>query len=158
MRNSLLKMVRENARLTEEQLAAMLNTTPEAVRRELAELEKEGIICGYHAVVDWEKVDPESATAMIELNVIPRKDTGFEELAETILSYPEVESLYLLSGGCDFSVLVKGRSFRQIANFVSSRLATLDGVQSTATHFVLRRYKESGVYFAGDQRDERGDI
>lgn len=157
MNQRLLSLIRENARLTDEQLAKMLNTTAESIRCDLAEMEAEGIIFGYHTVVDWNKLDEDAVTAMIELHVIPRKNTGFDELAEEILQYSEVESLCLMSGGYDFSVMVKGRSFREVANFVATRLATLDGVQSTATHLVLKRYKDSGVLFEGEKKDERGE-
>ncbi|MBQ8752252.1 MAG: Lrp/AsnC family transcriptional regulator [Clostridia bacterium] len=157
MNTRLLSLIRENARLTDEQLATMLSTTPDAIRRDLMEMEAEGLIRGYHTVVDWSKLDEHMVTAMIELHVIPRKHTGFDELAEEILQYSEVESLCLMSGGYDFSVMVKGRSFREVANFVATRLATLDGVQSTATHLVLKRYKDSGVLFEGEEKDERGE-
>ena len=103
-------------------------------------------------------MDKDAVTAIIELHVIPRRDTGFDELAQSILQYREVESLYLMSGGYDFSVTVTGRSFREVADFVATRLATLEGVQSTATHLVLRRYKDAGVLFEGEEKDERGEL
>lgn len=158
MNKKLLSLVRENARLSDDRLAAMLNMTPEEVRHDLAEMEREGILCGYRAVVDWSRVDKDAVTALIELHVIPRRDTGFDELAQSILQYREVESLYLMSGGYDFSVTVTGRSFREVADFVATRLATLEGVQSTATHLVLRRYKDAGVLFEGEEKDERGEV
>ena len=158
MNQRLLSLIRENARLTDAQLASMLNTSADEIRRERNEMEKEGLICGYHTVINWDKVDENAVTAMIELHVVPRKDTGFDELAQSILQYSEVESLYLMSGGFDFSVLVKGHTFREVANFVATRLATLEGVQSTATHLVLRRYKDRGVLFEGESKDERGDL
>ena len=158
MNRKLLSLIRENARLSDERLAAMLDMRPEDVRRELAEMEQEGILCGYRAVVDWSRLDKDAVTAIIELHVIPRRDTGFDELAQSILQYREVESLYLMSGGYDFSVTVTGRSFREVADFVATRLATLEGVQSTATHLVLRRYKDAGVLFEGEEKDERGEL
>ncbi len=158
MNKKLLSLIRENARLSDDRLAAMLNMTPEEVRHDLAEMEQEGILCGYRAVVDWSRVDKDAVTALIELHVIPRRDTGFDELAQSILQYREVESLYLMSGGYDFSVTVTGRSFREVADFVATRLATLEGVQSTATHLVLRRYKDAGVLFEGEEKDERGEV
>mgnify|MGYP004649405613 FL=1 len=158
MNKKLLSLIRENARLSDDRLAAMLNMTPEEVRHDLAEMEREGILCGYRAVVDWSRVDKDAVTALIELHVIPRRDTGFDELAQSILQYREVESLYLMSGGYDFSVTVTGRSFREVADFVATRLATLEGVQSTATHLVLRRYKDAGVLFEGEEKDERGEV
>lgn len=158
MNKKLLSLIRENARLSDDRLAAMLDMTPEEVRRDLAEMEREGVLCGYRVVVDWSRVDKDAVTALIELHVIPRRDTGFDELAQSILQYREVESLYLMSGGYDFSVTVTGRSFREVADFVATRLATLDGVQSTATHLVLRRYKDAGVLFEGEEKDERGEV
>ena len=158
MNKKLLSLIRENARLSDDRLAAMLNMTPEEVRHDLAEMEQEGILCGYRAVVDWSRVDKDAVTALIELHVIPRRDTGFDELSQSILQYREVESLYLMSGGYDFSVTVTGRSFREVADFVATRLATLEGVQSTATHLVLRRYKDAGVLFEGEEKDERGEV
>ena len=158
MNKKLLSLIRENARLSDDRLAAMLNMTPEEVRHDLAEMEQEGILCGYRAVVDWSRVDKDAVTALIELHVIPRRDTGFDELAQSILQYREVESLYLMSGGYDFSVTVTGRSFREVADFVATRLATLEGVQSTATLLVLRRYKDAGVLFEGEEKDERGEV
>lgn len=156
--DKLLKLLDSNARLTDEQLATMLDISVEEVRAQIARLEKEGAIRAYKAVVDWDKTDRECVTAIIELKVTPRRDVGFEGIAEQIMAFEEVESVYLMSGGYDLSVRVTGRSFQEIAAFVAKRLAPLDSVISTATHFVLRRYKESNVMFLGDNQDERGYI
>ncbi len=156
--DKLLKLLDSNARLTDEQLATMLDISEAEVRAQIAKLEKDGAIRAYKAVVDWDKTDRECVTAIIELKVTPRRDVGFEGIAEQIMAFEEVESVYLMSGGYDLSVRVTGRSFQEIAAFVAKRLAPLDSVISTATHFVLRRYKESNVMFLGDNQDERGYI
>ncbi len=156
MRNELLKLLSTNARYTVEQLAVMLAATPEAVATEIDALEREGIICGYKTVIDWEKVDATSVSAIIELNVVPKADLGFEEVAEKVASYPEVEAVYLMSGGYDLNVVVKGKNLQDIARFVARELATIDSVTSTATHFVMRRYKEMDVKLFEGEKDDRG--
>ena len=154
--DSLLKLLDKNARLSDAQLAAMLGRSEAEVAQELAALEKSGVIRAYKALIDWDKTDREYVTAIIELRVTPRKDLGFEAIAETVAGFEEVESVYLMSGGYDLAVHVTGRTFQEVAMFVSRRLATLDSVVSTATHFVLRRYKDSGVVYQGQRKDERG--
>ena len=154
--DKLLKLLDSNARLTNKQLAALLDLSEEEVRNRIAELEKAGAVRAYKAVVDWDKTDREYVTAIIELKVTPRRDIGFEGIAETIMAFDEVESVYLMSGGYDLSVRVNGQTFQEIAAFVAKRLAPLETVVSTATHFVLRRYKESNVMFLRENQDERG--
>jgi len=156
MKNELLKLLSTNARYTVEQLAVMLAATPEAVAATIDELEKSGIICGYKTVIDWEKVDATSVSAIIELNVVPKADLGFEEVAEKVASYPEVEAVYLMSGGYDLNVVVKGKNLQDIARFVARELATIDSVTSTTTHFVMRRYKEMDVKLFEGEKDDRG--
>lgn len=156
MRNELLKMLSTNARYTVEQLAVMLAADTQAVAAEIEALQKEGIICGYKTVIDWEKVDATSVSAIIELNVVPKADLGFEEVAEKVASYPEVEAVYLMSGGYDLNVVVKGKNLQDIARFVARELATIDSVTSTATHFVMRRYKEMDVKLFEGEKDDRG--
>jgi DNA-binding Lrp family transcriptional regulator len=156
--DQLLRYLDTDARLTCEQLATMLNCTEEEVRSRIAALEKNGTLRAYKAVIDWDKTDRNRVTAIIELKVIPRPDVGFESIAETVAGFDQVESVYLMSGGYDLSVRVNGHSFQEIAAFVAKRLATLDSVQSTATHFVLRRYKESQVPFLTAEPDERGMV
>lgn len=156
MRNELLKLLSQNARYTVEQLATMLSVTPEAVAAEIEVLENEGVVCGYKTVIDWEKVDATSVSAIIELNVVPKADLGFEEVAEKVASYPEVEAVYLMSGGYDLNVVVKGKNLQDIARFVARELATIDSVTSTATHFVMRRYKEMDVKLCESEPDDRG--
>lgn len=154
----LLKLLEENARYTDAELAAMLGIPEAEARAQIAEYEHDGIIRGYKTIVDWEKTDRDVVTARIELKVTPKKDRGFEELAELISSYDEVQSLYLMSGGYDLAVTIVGKTFKDIANFVARRLAPLDSVQSTATHFVLRKYKDRTALLVDPEKDERGVV
>ncbi len=156
MRNELLKLLSTNARYTVEQLAVMLAADSQAVAAEIDALERESVICGYKTVIDWEKVDATSVSAIIELNVVPKADLGFEEVAQKVASYPEVEAVYLMSGGYDLNVVVKGKNLHDIARFVARELATIDSVTSTATHFVMRRYKEMDVKLCENEHDDRG--
>ena len=156
MKNELLKLLATNARYTVEQLAVMLAATPEEVAAEIDALEKEAIICGYKTVIDWEKVDATSVSAIIELNVVPKADLGFEEVAEKVASYSQVEAVYLMSGGYDLNVVVKGKNLQEVSRFVARELATIDSVTSTATHFVMRRYKEMDVKLIETEKDDRG--
>ncbi|MDF2567330.1 MAG: transcriptional regulator, AsnC family [Oscillospiraceae bacterium] len=154
--DKLLKLLEQNARFTNEQLAAMTGISEAEVAARLEEYEKQGIIKGYSAILDYEKIDTNHVVALIELKVTPKRDLGFEEIAQTITTYDEVESVYLMSGGYDLAVTVIGSTFKDIALFVSHRLAPLDSVVSTATHFVLSRYKEKGVIMCDEPKDERG--
>ncbi len=156
MKTELLKLLRRNARYTVEELADMLGSTPEAVAAEIKTLEKEGYIRGYKAVIDWERIDGADVSAIIELNVVPKADLGFEEVAEKIASYSEVESVYLMSGVYDLNVVVKGKTLQDVARFVARELATIDSVTSTTTHFVMRRYKEMDVKLWEQESDDRG--
>lgn len=157
MRNAILNLISENPRLTDKQIAALLELTEAEVSKEIAALENEGIIGGYRAIIDWSRVKTNTkVTALIELKVAPRRDTGFEEIASEILSFPEVESMHLMSGTYDLAVYVTGSSFQDIAMFVARRLSTLDSVLSTATHFMLKRYKDHGVLLGVAEEDGRG--
>ena len=140
MNIKLLELLSKNARYTNSELATMLGISEDEVSSEIAKLEKDGLICGYKAVVDWEKLDTTAVSAVIELKVSPQADYGFEEIAKRIMMYPEVETVYLMSGGYDLCVMVKGKTFQQVAMFVAKELSTIDAVMSTATHFILRRY------------------
>ena len=154
--DKLLKLLDTNARLTNAQLAVMLDCTEADVQAQIAALERSGVIRAYKALIDWDRTEREYVTAVIELRVTPQRDLGFEGIAETVMRFEEVESVYLMSGGYDLSVIVNGRTFKEVAMFVAKRLSTLDAVISTATHFVLRRYKDKGVIFLGGEKDERG--
>ncbi len=153
--NKLLDLLRQNARLSNAELAVMLGTTESDVAAQIAALENDGIIMGYTAIINEERVDETGVTAIIELKVTPMKGRGFDELAHTIMDYEEVDSVFLLSGAYDLSVTVSGPSLRTVALFVSERLSALDGVVSTATHFILKRYKEKNHVFNEDTTDER---
>ncbi|MEG1017896.1 MAG: Lrp/AsnC family transcriptional regulator [Oscillospiraceae bacterium] len=152
----LLKLLEENARLSLEQLASLTGRTQKEVADTLDELKDKGVIAGYQAIVDWEKAGSEEVSSLIEVRITPKRDFGFDEFAATISRFPEVESVYLMSGGYDISIEVKGKSFRDIAMFVAKRLSPMESVLSTATHFVLKKYKERGVIFCDAQIDERG--
>ena len=158
MKKELLKLLSRNARYTGAELAAMLNTTEADVAAEIAALEKEGILCGYKAVIDWDRFDDAYVSAIIELNVVPKADLGFEEVAERVAAYPEVEAVYLMSGGYDLNVVVKGKTLQDVSRFVARELATIDSVTSTATHFVMRRYKELDVKLCEGEPDDRGQF
>lgn len=134
----------------------MLGTTAEEVAKAIKALEKEGYIRGYKAVIDWERIDGAYVSAIIELNVVPKADLGFEEVAEKVASYDEVESVYLMSGVYDLNVVVKAKTLQDVARFVSRELAPIDSVTSTTTHFVLRRYKEMDVKLIENPSDDRG--
>lgn len=154
----LLKLLEENARFSEAELAAMLNMSEEEVHAQIEKYSREGVIRGYKAIVDWDKTDNDVVSARIEIKVTPKRDTGFDELAEFISSFEEVQSLYLMSGGYDLAVTIVGKSFKDIANFVAYTLAPIDSVQSTATHFVLRKYKDRGALVCDPGKDERGVV
>lgn len=155
MKSEIIKLLSENARYTYDQMAKMLGTTAAAVEEEIKALEKEGVIKGYKTIVDIEKCEDAPVSAMVELNVIPKADLGFEEVAQRVAAYPQVESVYLMSGGYDLNVVVKGKSLHDIARFVARELATIDSVTSTATHFVMRRYKEMDVILCENEGDDR---
>ena len=128
------------------------------IKQMIEDYEKAGVVLGYTAVIDWDKTDFEYVNALIELKVTPRVGSGYDEIAEHIYSYPEVESVYLMSGGFDLAVMLRGKTMREVAIFVAAKLATLEEVTSTATHFVLRKYKDHNVIFGGAPVDERGNM
>ena len=158
MNTKILNLLSRNARYTEEELAVMTGLSVEEIEKEISEMEEQGLICGYKALVDWEKVDSTLVSAIIELKVTPKAGHGFEEVARRVMKFPQVESVYLMSGGYDLSVVVKGKSFQEVALFVAKELSTIDSVLSTATHFVLRRYKEQDVELISAKQDDRETI
>ena len=158
MKKQILKMLNKNARFSLEDMAAATGRTAAEVAAEIARLEDEGIIRGYKTVIDWGKTERPYVSAIIQLKVTPKTGRGFEEIAERITLFPEVESVYLMSGVYDLNVVVKCRTFEEVAMFVAKELSTLDSVTSTATHFVLRRYKELDVALGVKEPDERGLI
>ena len=158
MNVQILKLLEKDARICVADLAAATDLTTAEVEAEIREMEQLGIVCAYKGVIDWEKVSTDRVSAIIELKVCPKGGCGFEEVAERIAKYPEVESVSLMSGGYDLHVIVRGKTFREIAMFVSRELAVIDSVTSTATHFVMRRYKEFGVTLMDKEADERSNI
>ena len=147
-----------NAKYTIEYIATMLGATGEEIAEIINQLEKDDLIRGYKAVIDWEKLDGAYVSAVVELNVVPKAGLGFEEVAEKIMKYNEVESVYLMSGNYDLNIIVKGKTLQDIARFVAKELATIDAVNSTATHFILRRYKELDIVLCDGDYDDRGSI
>ena len=158
MNIKLLKLLSNNARYSICELATMLGVSETEVEQEINEMKTNGLIRGYKAVIDWEKLDTGAVSAIIELKVSPQADHGFEEIAKRVMMYSEVESVYLMSGGYDLCVTVRGKSFQQVAMFVAKELSTIDAVNSTATHFILRRYKELDVVLCDGDYDDRGSI
>lgn len=155
----LLELLSQNARLSNQQLAVMLNKTEDEIQNQITAYEKAGIIRGYQALVNWEKADANKAFALIELRVTPQRDRGFDEIAQRIMQFDEVDSVYLMSGGFDLAVMVHGDTMQAIAMFVARRLAPLGSVLSTATHFILTRYKDGGVILnSEDEKDERRSV
>lgn len=156
MREEILKTIDKNSKLDEADLAKMLGMTEQAVHDEIKKLEAEHVICGYPTLINWDATNEERVTALIEVKVTPQRGQGFDKIAERIYRYDEVESVYLMSGGFDLTVIIEGKSMREVANFVSSKLAPMEAVLSTATHFVLKKYKEHGLPLVTvDGEDER---
>ena len=158
MKTKILKLLESNAKLTAADIATICSLDEDVVKAEIAEMEARGIIKGYKGVIDWEKVDTNSVSAIIELKVTPKAGLGFEDVALRIAKYPAVESVSLMSGICDLIVIVKGKTFQEVSSFVARELATIDSVTSTATQFIMRRYKEFGVELKDEEIDERDVI
>ena len=155
MREKILTIMEKNSRIDLADLAALLGESEIAVANEIADMEKENIICGYHTMINWDKTGEELVTALIEVKVTPQRNMGFEKIAERIYQYSEVNSVYLMSGAYDFTVIVEGKTMRQIAQFVSEKLSTMNSVLSTATHFILKKYKAHGTVMCERPEDER---
>ena len=151
-----LKALEDNATLTPEQLAVMMGKETGEIKDLIKKYEADGVILGYKAMIDWDKTDREYVTALIEVKMTPQRDRGFDRVAEKIYNYPEVQSLYLMSGGYDLCLVIEGKTMKEVAYFVAQKLAPIEYVISTATHFVLRKYKDKGVIYGAEQVDERG--
>ena len=158
MMDKLLQILSGNARLETRKIAVMMGESEEAVKAQIAAYEKEGVIRGYKPLLDYDKIEDAPVEAIIEVRVSPQRNYGFDEIAHTLADYDEVQSVYLMSGAYDLQLRVVGHSYKDIALFVSQRLSVLDGVLSTATHFLLSRYKESGVIMGSVGIDERRNI
>lgn len=155
MRTKILNLLDKNSRLEVADIAAMIGAEEATVAAEIKAMEAEQIICGYHTMIDWDKTENEKVTAMIELKVTPQRGEGFDRIAERIYNYEEVSTLYLMSGAYDIALTIEGRTMKEVALFVASKLAPMDEVVGTATHFVLKKYKEHGVKFVKPRKDER---
>ncbi len=152
----LIKLLKTNARLSDKELAAMLGVTEKDVADKIAQLEKSGVIKGYTAIIDEELTDNDGIAAYIELSVTPKAQVGYDDIARLIASYPEVESLSLMSGGYDLAVTLRCKNIKDASLFVAQRLAAIDGVIATSTHFFLQKYKENGIMLVDALPDERG--
>jgi len=155
MREEILRVLEKNSRIDLHELAAMLDMSEADIANEMAEMENEGIICGYHTLINWDNTTDEKVTALIEVSVTPQTGQGFDAIAEKIYKYSEVRSVYLISGKYDLMVILEGKSLKEVSNFVSEKLSALDAVLSTATHFVLKKYKDHGTIFKSKTSDER---
>ena len=155
-RNSILGLLERNAKLTAKEIASMLALSEDDVKNEISAMEEEQLICGYHAFINWDKTEEDKISALIELKVIPQRDMGYDSIAKKISKYPEVESLYLMSAGdYDFVVMLRKATMKEIATFVTTKLAVMEEVKSTSTHIVLTKYKEFGTALCEDKKDKR---
>ncbi len=155
MREKILTAIDKNSKISVVDLAIMLGSTEKEVADAIRQMEEETIICGYPTLINWDKVECERVTALIELKVTPQRGLGFDKIAERIYQFDEVQSVYLMSGGFDLTVILEGKTMREVANFVSEKLAPMEAILSTATHFVLKKYKEHGLPLVQMKQDER---
>ena len=156
MREEILTFIEKNSRVDLKELAIIVGTDEVTVANEMAAMEKERIICGYHTLIDWDKTSMEKVTALIEVRVTPQRGEGFDKIAERIYNYPEVRSVYLISGAYDLMVILEGKTLRGVSMFVAEKLSTLDQVVGTATHFILKKYKDHGTVLATGPRPMKG--
>ena len=155
MREKILTFIEKNSRIDIKELAIILGEDELSVANELAAMEADHVICGYHTLINWDQTDIEKVTALIEVSVTPQRGQGFDKIAERIYNYPEVNSVYLISGGFDFMVTIEGKTLREVSQFVSNKLSPLDSVLSTKTNFILKKYKDHGTVMAEPAKDER---
>ncbi len=155
MREKILAVIEKNSRIAVKDLAVLLGESEEAVAEEIAAMEQEKVICGYHTLINWDNTSEEKVTALIEVKVTPQRGQGFDKIAERIYKFPEVHAVYLMSGGFDFTVIIEEKTMREVAQFVSDKLAPMDAILSTATHFVLKKYKDHGTVLVDTVREER---
>ncbi len=158
MREKILTYIEKTSRISLKELAVIMGVDEVVVAQELKNMEEEHIICGYHTLIDWDKTGVEKVTAMIEVRVTPQRDMGFDKVAERIYNYPEVNAVFLISGGFDLLVTLEGKTLRQVSQFVTDKLSTLDSVLSTKTNFILKKYKDHGTIIADAPKDERMSI
>lgn len=155
MREKILSIIEKNSRIDLQELSVLLGLEEIDVANEMKKMEEEGVICGYHTLIDWEKTTIEKVNALIEVRVTPKRGQGFDHIAERIYNYKEVHAVYLISGGYDLLISLEGKTLKEISSFVTDKLSTLDSVLSTATHFVLKKYKDHGTILATKTVDER---
>ena len=158
MREQILAIIEKNSRINIKELAVILGADELTIANELKAMEEEGVICGYHTMIDWEKTSIEKVTALIEVRITPQRGQGYDNIAERIYKYPEVNSVYLISGGYDLLVTLEGKSLKAVSGFVSDKLSTLEGVMSTATHFILKKYKDHGTILTQKYEDTREKV
>ncbi|MCI8928111.1 MAG: Lrp/AsnC family transcriptional regulator [Lachnospiraceae bacterium] len=158
MREQILAIIEKNSRINIKELAVILGADELTIANELKAMEEEGVICGYHTMIDWEKTSIEKVTALIEVRITPQRGQGYDNIAERIYKYPEVNSVYLISGGYDLLVTLEGKSLKAVSGFVSDKLSTLEGVLSTATHFILKKYKDHGTILTQKYEDTREKV
>ena len=155
MREKILDILENNSRIDLHELSIRLGIEEAVIANEIAEMEKEHIICGYNTLINWDKTSEEKVTALIEVKVTPQRGLGFDSIAERIYKYDEITSVYLMSGGFDFTVIIEGKTMKSVAQFVANKLSPLDSVLSTSTHFVLKKYKDYGRVLDAEEKDER---
>ena len=155
LRKQILGLIEKNSRIDLAELSVLLGATQTEIANEIAEMEKENIISGYHTLINWENTSDEKVTAMIEVMVTPQRGVGFDRIAERIYNFSEVKAIYLMSGGYDFLIMLEEKTMRAVSQFVSEKLATLEEVRGTATHFVLKKYKDHGTVLSETKQDER---
>ena len=155
MREKILTFIEKNSRIDFAELAVILGEDEAAIANELAQMEAEHVICGYHTLIDWDKAGVETVTALIEVRVTPQRNQGFDKIAERIYNYPEVTSVYLISGAYDLLVTLEGKTLKEVSQFVSDKLSPVESVLSTATHFILKKYKDHGTILVKKSKAER---
>ena len=158
MKTKILELLEKNAKLSIKEIAEELNTSQKEVTKAVAELEADKVICGYSTIINWDKITDQKCNALIEVKVTPQRGTGFDRIADRISRFDEVDSIYLISGGYDFMVIINGKSMKEVSSFVFNKLATIDYIQSTATHFVLKKYKDHGVQLQDKPSDKRTNV
>ena len=158
LEEKVLGIIEKNSRVSTREMAVVLGTEEIDVINALQNMEESGIICGYHTMIDWEKTDLDKVSALIEVRVTPQRGQGFDTIAERIYKYPEVEAVYLISGGYDLLVCLEGKSLKEVSSFVTDKLSTMDYVLSTATHFILKKYKDHGTILTKKYQDERMQV
>ena len=158
MKEKIQKLIENSAKLSVSDISKMLGATEDEIVTAISEMEADKIICGYNTIINWDKISEELCNALIEVRVIPERGRGFDKIADRIARFDEVDSVYLISGGYDFLVQIKGRSMKAVSSFVFDKLATLESVQSTATHFVLKKYKDHGVTMESHEKEARETV